>query len=74
MKVKVEPMIPARKLVAVIGYEGAGIFLRKSNDKSARYLGPDGLSDPVYSLEELLNITRLDRIAVYEGDVVTIEF
>lgn len=74
MKVKVEPMIPARKLVAVIGNEGAGIFLRKSNDKSASYLGPDGLSDTNSSLEELLNITRLGRIGVYEGDVVTIEF
>lgn len=63
-----------RKLVAVIGWGGEGLFLPTPSG-SIMYLDFSGIKTactPESSLEEVAGMS--DRTPVYEGDTVTIQF
>jgi hypothetical protein len=73
-KITLKTVQPPRKLVAVIGCSGAGMYVLSGNNK-ARFIGQNGpeFSPSIFSLEELL-LKDSARQAVYEGDTIEIQF
>ncbi len=77
MKVILNTNEPERKLVALIGSTGASLYLRHPTEKAMSiHVDAFGTSITGTTLEYRLNQNNasLNRIAVYEGDTVTIQF
>lgn len=73
MKVELKSSVPVRKLIAVIGDSGVGIFFRAA--EGSIYIDPEGFAknELSFSLEELIEGSSL-RTPVYEGDEVKLIF
>ena len=64
---------PERKLVAVIGTNGSGLYT-PATDAGSRYISGRSYSVAIsVSIQDILNADR-NRVPVYEGDSVTIQF
>lgn len=79
MKITVKSNVPERKLVALVGVGGEGLFLRSKTEPNRMiFLYGDGASTNTEgSLDDLLkksSASGSDRVPVYEGDTVTLEF
>lgn len=73
MDVKINA-IKKRKLMAVVGDAGAGVFLRGAKDTETYYLSSTGIITSVgVDLDRLLTSDH-DRTGIYEGDSVTLTF